>query len=67
MESQFDAHNGVRNPCLHIGDRVPTELWNGKRVGGTIVRFTGNTMAQINVQGDIIVRHFNQLWKRHPL
>ncbi|VDN17114.1 unnamed protein product [Gongylonema pulchrum] len=61
MKRQFDAYNGVRNPCFQIINRVSTELWNGKRVGDTVVRFIGNTMAQINVQGDIIVRHFNQL------
>lgn len=65
MKQQFDNHHNARHRKFKEGEKVMIELWNGKRVNGTISKLIGKTMAEVQVGNEKQIRHYNQIWKRH--
>lgn len=64
FKGNFDRHHGVTRRQFEKGGNVSIELHNGNRVPGVVSRFFGKRMLAVSVQGQELVRHFNQVWKR---
>ena len=64
FKGNFDRHHGVTRRHFEKGENVSIELHNGSRVPGVVSGFIGKRMLAVSVQGQELVRHFNQVWKR---
>ena len=64
MKAQFDRHHGTRSRQFRVGEEVTVELVNGARVLAEILRFVGEAMVEVRYEGNVLVRHLNQLWRR---
>ena len=64
MKAQFDRHHGTRSRQFRVAEEVTVELVNGARVLAEILRFVGEAMVEVRYEGNVLVRHLNQLWRR---
>lgn len=65
MKKQFDSRHGVRERIFVEWEEVMVELCNGKRIIGVITKLKGKAVTGVQIGNEKLVRHYNQIWKRH--
>ncbi|XP_003740078.1 uncharacterized protein K02A2.6-like [Galendromus occidentalis] len=67
FKAVFDKHFGVRSRSFARGEEVVVGLNKKRRVPAVFMERVGKAMAHVEVNGKVVRRHLNQLWKRRVL
>lgn len=64
FQAAFDRHHGARLRSFSRGEKVVVELDKRRRVPATFLEMVGKVLARLQIDGRIVTRHLNQVWRR---